>query len=40
MQIVEAVETDFGVRYTIYNIYCVDGRRVLAVSDNYIVWNE
>jgi hypothetical protein len=40
MEIVKAVEFEFGTQYTIYNVLCLDGRRILAVSDRYIVWNE
>ena len=40
MEIVKAVEMEFGVKYTIYSVVCVDGRRLLIVSDEYIVWNE
>jgi hypothetical protein len=40
MEIIKVIETEFGVRYTIYSVLCIDGRRILAVSDDYIVWND
>jgi hypothetical protein len=40
MEIIKAIAFEFGIKYTIYSVLCLDGRRLLAVSDEYIVWNE
>lgn len=40
MQVIEIKNSEFGVLYKIYNIFCLDGRRILTLSDSYVVWNE